>query len=107
MLDPAGMLVRAGEACKREDFRRKMSLIHLPSSHEEATAAWRAARLRSRCEASELQGGGGRARRHADCNQPPDPAARGAVRLLVVSPAPATPGPDGKRGKIVSSLEGR
>jgi hypothetical protein len=74
------------------------------SAGEEAAAIDRAARVRSRGSAHELQGGGERARLDPDGDQPSGPAARGDLPAAVVPPAAAADRVDDDRGEIVSLI---
>src|SRR4029077_3352007 len=58
--------------------------------YAQAPAPYRAPRLRSRGAPREFQEGGGRARSHADGDQPPDPALGAVLRDGAFPPPAAT-----------------
>src|SRR6516165_1419577 len=101
------MLSERNGARKCEDFRSRMSRTHLLLGDEETPATRHAARVRGCCEAFELQGGGGRARRDTDGDQPPDTPARAAQWPGFVPPEPTAAGVDSMRCAVVPCAEGR
>src|SRR5262245_26512233 len=86
----AEVICRFGGVVQTPRIQARMNCFHLAVGHEKATAPHRVARFRSCWTALEFPEGRSRTRRHADRDQPSDPAARTLLWTLAL-PSATTP----------------